>query len=394
MSFFKPNTCFTEDYNEIGQYKLAWRLTLLFSIVFSILTVLFINIDFIGATIYGVVFLLSISSHIYLRITNKSKFIYWLFTISASALIIISIHTLLYTLHYSDILWMINIILFAFIGLSYRIAFLFVVIHSLSLIYYVFFSLNEHISQLKIRSTLELSAVAFEIVFAFLVLTYLSYLNIKHQRYSQEQLEKLNQQLQGKNKENVVLIKEVHHRVKNNLQIVVSLLRMQYNQLTTDESKNEFKAAIDRIMTISMIHEKLYAFDDLSKLEFNEYITNLVNDITSLHANKIDVNLILNQRDSSLNLKYIIPIGLILNELITNSIKHAFKKEGNKLITIQFQEIENGLTKLSYSDNGVWIEKQVDGFGTELLLVLSDQLDGKMSRKSSTTEIEFNFSEE
>ena len=134
--------------------------------------------------------------------------------------------------------------------------------------------------------------------------------------------------------------------------------------------------------------------DDLSKLEFNEYITNLVNDITSLHANKIDVNLILNQRDSSLNLKYIIPIGLILNELITNSIKHAFKKEGNKLITIQFQEIENGLTKLSYSDNGVWIEKQVDGFGTELLLVLSDQLDGKMSRKSSTTEIEFNFSEE
>ena len=58
------------------------------------------------------------------------------------------------------------------------------------------------------------------------------------------------------------------------------------------------------------------------------------------------------------------------------------------------KSIENGLTKLSYSDNGVWIEKQVDGFGTELLLVLSDQLDGKMSRKSSTTEIEFNFSEE
>ena len=389
MNLFNPDVSFTDDYYEKGIFKLAWRLTILSIIVFSILCLIFISIDLTAFGIYAITLLCTLTSIIYMYKTKKTKFVFWLCTSSASILLILSFNTIMHTLHYSDIIWMVCTILFAYIGLSYRIAIVFIAIHSLSLMYFITFKVNDQFMSLRPRTNIELVATGLEVLFALFVMAYFIHQNIRFQRYAESELKIANARLEVQNKENITLLKEVHHRVKNNLQIVVSLLRIQSSEIKSDETKEHFSKAINRIMTISMIHKKLYELGELSRLEFEEYISSLIDEIKELHIENKDVNINLSIALEELDLKSVVPIGLIINELITNSMKHAFSDLNEGSIKIQFKNLNSDKIVFEYSDNGTWKTNSESGFGEELLNLLTDQLDGVITRDQSLVRIEF-----
>jgi two-component sensor histidine kinase len=388
MAFFTPDTSAFSDFYEKEKFKLAWRLSLSFSITFLLLTLVVFPISSVGSNIYLAVFLVSLASLIWLYFTKKHQAIFWIFTVTASVLVIFSINSILETLHYSDLLWIVNIILFAYIGLSKKEALFFVILHTLFLIYYVFCEMNTHISLLEERTQSELIGTAIEILFAFLIMVYLFDQNLRFQRYVQIELREANKELERKNTEITVLLKEVHHRVKNNLQIVVSLLRIQQNELENTDLNNQFQDAVNRIITISSIHEKLYQSKELSQLNFNNYVDSLIADFRELFAHH-NISIHFSSDVKAVELKTVVPLGLILNELITNSIKHSNSKETAISIELNFSTSPNGIVTLRYDDGNEWTSEGA-GFGLELIQALSSQIDGIFLREGSQVRIEFN----
>ena len=213
--------------------------------------------------------------------------------------------------------------------------------------------------------------------------------NIKFQSYSFSELKKTNEILERRNQENVTLLKEIHHRVKNNLQIVVSLLRLQREKQHTNSDRDALGDAIKRVMSISLIHNKLYSSNELSKIMFDEYFSSLIDEISSFHLETKQINLDLNNEIENVELNAMIPLGLIINELLTNSIKHSPIENASIDIKMTFKITDEKLLQFTYVDNGVWRDKDQSGLGLELIDSLSDQLEGELEREGSQFELKF-----
>lgn len=383
----KKNFPIFEDIYNQERYNMVWKLSIAFSFIFALLSALFYDSEPAAFAIYLTVFGVAISSLFWLKFTGKYKLVFWAFIISATCLVIYSVNTLHHTLHYSDLLWMVNIVLFAYLGLSKWEALIFVVIHSLSLGYFSFFRVNVHINSLRPFDQVELVVTTIEIVFAFLVMAYLYHMNIRFQSFVQGELRKANNTLEQQNNEITTLLKEVHHRVKNNLQIVVSLLRIQQADLQSEELKSQFQEAVNRVMTISSIHEKLYQSKELSKLNFPEYIQILLDDFEALFEHK-KTRIHFESEIESIDLESIVPLGLIVNELITNSIKHSTRTGDHFELHLQFRKLSSKSGQLIYDDGSEWTSEE-NGFGLELIRILSDQLDGHSSKEGSKFIIDF-----
>jgi two-component sensor histidine kinase/HAMP domain-containing protein len=193
-----------------------------------------------------------------------------------------------------------------------------------------------------------------------------------------EKLEQANERIH-------VLIKEMHHRVKNNLQVIASLLRLQSGTFTDVRLQAAFDQSQNRVTSMALIHEKLYKGDELAMVDVGSYIHELfselvrLNDVSDSIAYNTDI-------DSGLafDLTTMVPLGLLLNELITNSFKHAFKGREEGHILLAIHQVEEKTFDLRYTDNGVGmpIEKmQDDGttLGVSLIESLVDQLNGRMT---------------
>ena len=199
-------------------------------------------------------------------------------------------------------------------------------------------------------------------------------------------------------KEKEVLIQEINHRVKNNMQIISSLLSLQANHTSSDEAAEILKESRGRVKSMAMIHEKLYHSSNLSRLNMAEYLNNLVGDILRSYSSvssKVSSNVDVD--DIYLNINTALPMGLMVNELVSNSIKHAFPEgEGNISIKLEYDGEKYILT---VSDNGIGLPEDVDPFessslGLKLVNSLSIQLEGDLSvlRDGETTFI-LNFKE-
>jgi len=198
--------------------------------------------------------------------------------------------------------------------------------------------------------------------------------------------------------EKEVLLREIHHRVKNNLQIIASLLHLQ--ELSEDENEivDVLKESEGRVKSMAMIHEKLYQSPSFTYVNFKQYIEKLVYDI--LYTNKtptgtIKTNMII--EEINLNIDTAIPLGLIVNELVTNSVKHAFpQSEGT--ITIELKSL-NEQMELIIADDGIGLPKKFDlekteRLGLKIVNSLVNQLDGKINIDMTVgTEFKINFKE-
>jgi len=205
----------------------------------------------------------------------------------------------------------------------------------------------------------------------------------------------LNQSLKDKD----MLIKEIHHRVKNNLMIISSLLNLQSNYLKDKESIEIFRESQNRAKSMALIHERLYQSEDLKSIGFKEYITTLAND---LYRNYVEdperVELQLDISDLDIDIDHAIPLGLILNELITNSMKYGFPDDRSGKVFVKFCK-EADEYVLRVGDDGIGFPSDVDfkntnTLGMQLVNGLSQQVDGDLELNTDNgTEFIIRFKE-
>ncbi|PKL66587.1 MAG: hypothetical protein CVV28_09290 [Methanobacteriales archaeon HGW-Methanobacteriales-1] len=176
-----------------------------------------------------------------------------------------------------------------------------------------------------------------------------------------------------------VLLREIHHRVKNNMQIISSLLSLESSNVFDKRDVGLFTIVQDRVKSIALIHDNLYQSEDLSSIKFEDYIKNLSSQLFSTYTRNSNIKLVTDIVDLKFNLETAIPLGLILNELISNSLKHAFSDfEGEIFISLHHkgEEIE-----VIIKDNGVGLPEDVDiknpkKLGLQLVSSLVEQLEG------------------
>lgn len=186
-------------------------------------------------------------------------------------------------------------------------------------------------------------------------------------------------------KEKEVLLKEINHRVKNNMQIVSSLLSLQSQKLENAELKGLFIESQSRIRALALVHEKLYQSEDLAQIKVKDYFDGLVQPLVkTFRRGASNVNLMLDLDDSLIPVDTIIPLGLIVNELVTNSLKYAFPDGRAGTITFSFKSDKSGKKLLEYSDDGVGVPKdfnyeKVTSLGLKLIQSLTKQVNGSLT---------------
>jgi len=182
--------------------------------------------------------------------------------------------------------------------------------------------------------------------------------------------------------EREMLLKEVHHRVKNNMQIISSMLRL--HAMKTDDEKYQtfLMGSQNRIRSLALIHEMLYASDDLTRVDFHNYVSTLSHQmLRSSTANPNDVKIILNIKVATLGIDLAIPCALIINELLLNSLKHAFPDSRSGEITVEFDRSGAACYRLVVRDNGIGFPGDFDinatqSFGINLVKILTQQVRG------------------
>lgn len=185
-------------------------------------------------------------------------------------------------------------------------------------------------------------------------------------------------------KEKEVLLQEVHHRVKNNLQVISSMLNLQRRFIKDPGLLQVLDESQNRIATMSFIHESLYKNTDVSSIGFSEYLMRLAQNLIASYARKdcrVELNPVLD--DVYLNLDQAIPLGLIVNELVSNALKYAFVGRDTGVIILRVQMLMNGLLEIEVRDNGVGLQEgfdftKNDSLGVYLVQALTDQIDGTL----------------
>ncbi|MEB3335893.1 MAG: histidine kinase dimerization/phosphoacceptor domain -containing protein [Leptolyngbyaceae bacterium] len=178
-----------------------------------------------------------------------------------------------------------------------------------------------------------------------------------------------------------VLLKEVHHRVKNNLQMVYSLLRLQYRRIKDQQAAEVLLESQNRVKSISLIHEKLYGAEDVSKIDFAQYISSLTASLfSSYNISSATVTLNTQVEAISLAIDKAIPCGLIINELVSNSLKYAFPERSGQIQVELTADQENQIT-LIIKDDGIGLPEQfdlttADSLGLQLVQDFVAQLEG------------------
>jgi PAS domain S-box-containing protein len=206
-------------------------------------------------------------------------------------------------------------------------------------------------------------------------------------------------QLKKSLEEKEMLLKEIHHRVKNNLMIISSLLNLQSRYIKDKASQDIFKESQNRARSMALIHERLYQATDLKRIDFGEYISELATEL--FHTYVSDHGLIelkINVEDIFLDINTAIPLGLIVNELITNSLKHAFPDGNNGEINVEFRQLDNHY-EFTVRDNGIGFPKDIDfensdSLGLRIVSSLTDQIDGHIElNRNNGTEFRIIFKE-
>lgn len=196
-------------------------------------------------------------------------------------------------------------------------------------------------------------------------------------------------EVEKKNNENEVLLKEIHHRVKNNLQTISSLLNMQARNTDNLETKAMLTSSHNRVLSMAIVHEMLYAKEDLSKIEYKDYVTQLGGFLLkSINKNDKDIKFNIDIINIKFNIETAIPLGLIISEFVTNSLKHAFINTDDGSISIQIEKNDPTFYELTLKDNGIGYDTELhcnakNSMGLKLIKNLTRQLRGTLDKTTS-----------
>jgi len=195
-----------------------------------------------------------------------------------------------------------------------------------------------------------------------------------------------NKDMRKQKEEKELLLKEIHHRVKNNLQIINSLLRLQSHQLEDKKALTLFEECQNRILSMAIIHEKLYRSEDLANIDTKNYIETLAMSLIRSYRTDQEVELEVNCMVSAVGIDTLMPLGLILNELISNSLKYAFEGKKNPKIRITLNKKYNGQFEMVVHDNGIGLPhdfswENAATLGMELIKTLVEQVNGTIDKE-------------
>ncbi len=183
-------------------------------------------------------------------------------------------------------------------------------------------------------------------------------------------------QIKASLKEKEILLQEIHHRVKNNLQVIISLLSLQSKDIKDQKVLKMFKESQDRVHSISLVHEGIYRSKDLAHIKLEGYVRKLTSDLLkSYKVNEGIITLKIDVEDMSIGIDTSIPCGLIINELLSNSLKHAFPEKRKGEIDIKIRKAGDSEIEMIFSDNGIGMPEGFDfknpsGFGFRMIIDL------------------------
>lgn len=199
-------------------------------------------------------------------------------------------------------------------------------------------------------------------------------------------IKKTESQLKSSLKEKEIMLMEIHHRVKNNMQVVYSLLDLQSKKVSDKKTKSILEESRNRIMTMALIHENLYQSENLASVSFKKYLEEVMESVAETY-NRPEVDLIIDMDPVELDIHVGIPCGLIANELVSNSFKYAFPDNKKGEIRIGVKRTSEGMNILSVHDNGIGIDKDFDfenatSLGLLIVNVLVAQIKGTIDLTS------------
>ena len=371
-------------YKEL-RVKLASRMTMLFLIIFSILsyTRYFESIE--SFSMMAVATIICAICMILMR-SNSRNYLLVFYIYSVCGYIIVAFSLMFYhsRIHLVDVLWLVTVVFLAFFTLGRKLGYILLFFAIVVMGLFIFLHLDNQILSLGKQTLYEKISLLIELTGGFILNFYLFYLFLELNRYSEKKLLESyahvmdqNAQILQQNDEKTTLVREVHHRVKNNLQIVVSLLRMQSQEINNPEFRVLFQESINRIMAMSMIHQKLYQNENLSQIRIGDYLDELIHEIMNLNFREKGVQYEIKTEVGKIGIKTLIPVGLLVNELVSNSLKHAFDDTANARIYIEIQKEGENQLRITYFDNGVWKPQLGNAsFGLVLIDTLIEQLEG------------------
>lgn len=192
-------------------------------------------------------------------------------------------------------------------------------------------------------------------------------------------------QIKASLKEKEILLQEIHHRVKNNMQVISSLLKLQAFKVGDERVTDALMEFRGRVQAMAFVHETLYGSDTLADIDFKTYISKVANQVFQTFKTSMDrIKLKVDAKDIKLGIEQAVPLGLITNELLTNSLKYAFPENRSGEIVISIRPVEQDSIEFVFSDNGIGIPegmdwRNTDSLGLRLVIILTDQLDGALS---------------
>lgn len=209
----------------------------------------------------------------------------------------------------------------------------------------------------------------------------------KNLELKRQQIDEQNEQLKKLLSEKEWLLKEIHHRVKNNLQIVISLLNTQSAYLDNEDALLAIQNSQHRMHAMSLIHQKLYQSDNLATIDMSWYIYELINYIKECYSSEKNISFVMDIEKIFLDVAQAVPLGLILNEAVNNTIKYAFPVSRKGEVQVSFKKTEKDNYRLMISDNGIGLPDdfnidETDSLGMNLMRGLTDQLDGNFTLES------------
>lgn len=374
--------------------KLALRMSMMFLCIFGILSYTRYFESLESFSMMAVATFISAVCIVIMRVNSRNyKLVFYMYSICGYIIVAFALMFYHSRIHLVDMLWMMTVVFLAFFTLGRKLGYILLVCSVSVIGIFIFLYLNNQIRTLGELTIYEKISLTIEMIAAFSLNFYLFHLFLELNRYSErkliesfDQLKEQTTRISIQNDEKTTLVREIHHRVKNNLQIVVSLLRMQSQEVDNTEFRILFQESINRIMAMSLIHQKLYQNENLSQIRIGDYLKELIHEIMKLSATQRSVQYEVHTEVGKIGLKTLIPVGLLVNELVSNSLKHAFDDHTTARIEIAIRKEGENHLRITYFDNGIWKpESDTSSFGLVLIDTLIEQLEGTKEIHTSET---------
>lgn len=394
-----PNTSYTDFYDQ-ARYKLVWNVSMVFASMILILSVLSLSYDNYEPTSYIIALVFSIGAIVTLGITRRYEIISKIIAIGGLGIVSYTFLGLSNVINYTTPMWLVINVLFTYFTCGRRWGGTILGLNIVVITIYFYFKFQDNIAGLPVYTDWDMHLFVIEYGIIGIIMGYFLHMFVTTNYLAERKVKSSNQELNAhnslitkQNEEKEVMLKEIHHRVKNNLQVITSLLRLQSYEIEDEKSRVHFTEAIDRIKAMALIHEKMYKKEMLENFDLESYVNSLADDLLETYSvgRKIEFNI--ESSIDHLGSKTIVPLALLFNELISNSLKHAFVDTEKPLIKVIIKDVSSDEFELIFADNGKWKESGKASFGQELISSMTDQLDGtyRLTKSSDGTRYDFNL---